>query len=73
MTKTVVIDDDAHALIIERQNAIKEKYNINLKISYMVSSILKCYIDQMEEILKRDIGGVSNEKKDLMEEKEINT
>jgi hypothetical protein len=55
MSKTVHIDDDAHTLVTEKQSEIKEKYNVSLKLSYMVSSIIKEYVHGMEDILKKEI------------------
>lgn len=63
--KTIIIDDNIHALIIQKQSDIRERYDINLTISYIVNSILKHYISKMEDILKKEIGrktgqGISN-------------
>ena len=67
MSKTVVVDEDVHALIIDKQAEIREKYNINLKISYMVGSILKRCIHEMEDLLKKEIGGNSKVSDDFVE------
>lgn len=61
MPKTIVIDDDAHAVIIQEQSRMKEKYDINLKISYIASYVLRCYGHKIEDILKKEIGGISDQ------------
>lgn len=55
MSKTVHIDDDVHMLITQKQSEIKEKYNVSLKLSYMVSSIIREYVHDMDDILKKEI------------------
>lgn len=50
ITKNVIIYDDAHKLIIDKQTEIFEKYRVNLKISDMASIISKNFIDKTEEL-----------------------
>lgn len=59
MTKTVAIDDDVHMLVYEKQLDIKKRYGINLKISFIINSILRNYIDKLEEILKDELCNTS--------------
>jgi hypothetical protein len=77
MSKTVHIDDDAHTLVTKKQSEIKKKYNVSLKLSYMVSSIIREYVHGMEDILKKEIGKIpkhinveNKAKSDIVEDKE---
>lgn len=51
MPKTVIIDDDVHTAILDEKSRIKKKYDIDLKISYIVSSVLRSHIYKIEKIL----------------------
>lgn len=55
ITKNVIIYDDAHKLIINKQTEIFEKYRVSLKISDMASIISKNFIDKIEELFR--LGG----------------
>lgn len=49
MVKSLIIEDNIHELIIEKQAELKKKYNVDIKISSIVESIL------MKEVPKYDI------------------
>lgn len=48
MTKTVIIPDDVHLLIIKKQIDIRERYGVTLRISDMVAVGMRNIIDKME-------------------------
>lgn len=50
MTKTVIIPDDIHLLIIKKQIDIRERYGVTLRISDMVAVGMRNIIDKMEEL-----------------------
>lgn len=50
MTKTVIIPDDVHLLIIKKQIDIRERYGVTLRISDMVAVGMRNIIDKMEEL-----------------------
>lgn len=49
-TKTVIIPDDVHMLIVKKQIEIKEKYGISMKITDMVTIGMKHAIDKIERL-----------------------
>ena len=49
MVKSLLIDDIIHEMIIDKQTELKNKYNIDIKISSIVEFILK------KEVPKYDI------------------
>lgn len=51
MTKTVIIPDDIHLLIIKRQIYIRENYGVNPRITDMLVAYIKNSIDKTEELL----------------------
>lgn len=56
MTKTVLIPDDVHILIIKKQIDIREKYGISLRISDMVAVGMRNIIDKMDELFRLGSG-----------------
>lgn len=51
MTKTVIIPDDIHLLIVKKQVDIREKYGINLRITDMLVAYVKVGLARTEELL----------------------
>lgn len=62
MPKTVIIDDDVHTAILEEKSRIKKKYDVDFKISYIVSSVLRTNICKMEDILISELSKRGNNK-----------
>lgn len=58
MTKTVIIPDDVHLLIIKKQIDIRERYGVTLRISDMVAVGMRNIIDKMEELFNLSNGEV---------------
>lgn len=50
MTKTVIIPDDVHLLIVKKQISIREKYGVTLRISDMVAVGMRNIVDKIEEL-----------------------
>ncbi len=51
MTKTVIIPDNVHILIVKKQIYIRENYGVNLRITDMLVAYIKDSIDRTEELL----------------------
>lgn len=62
-TKTIAIPEDVHQTISQVQLNIRKKYGINLKLSYIVTSVLKRYAESMEDILREGFSNVKNKEK----------
>lgn len=58
MTKTVIIPDDVHLVIIKKQIDIRERYGITLRISDMVAVGMRNIVDKMEELFNLSGGDV---------------
>ncbi len=61
-TKTIAIPEDVHQIISEVQLDIRKKHGINLKLSYIVTSVLKKYARNMEDILKEGFRNTGEDK-----------
>lgn len=64
-TKTIAIPEDVHQTITEVQLDIRKKYGISLKLSYIVTAILKKYARTMEDILKEGFNEQSDQEEDI--------
>lgn len=51
MTKTVIIPDNVHILIVKKQIDIRENYGVNLRITDMLVAYIKDSIGKTEELL----------------------
>lgn len=51
MTKTVIIPDEIHLLIIKKQIYIRENYGVSPRITDMLVAYIKAGIDRTEELL----------------------
>ena len=51
MTKTVIIPDDVHILIVKKQIYIRENYGVNLRITDMLVAYIKDSIGRTEDLL----------------------
>lgn len=51
MTKTVIIPDDIHLLIIKKQIDIRERYGVTPRITDMIVAYVKAGIDRTDELL----------------------
>ncbi len=51
MTKTVIIPDEVHILIVKKQIYIRENYGVNPRITDMVVAYIKAGLDRTEELL----------------------
>lgn len=69
-TKTIAIPEDVHQTISQVQLNIRKKYGINLKLSYIVTSVLKRYAENMEDILREGFSNVTKEKVGIKSEGE---
>lgn len=58
MTKTVIIPDDIHLLIIKKQVYIREKYGINPRITDMLVAYIKDGLERTEELLNIKTGDI---------------
>lgn len=56
--KTLAISEEVHFLIAKKQLEIREKYKIHIKISDIANFILKNNIDQIEDILRDNMGTI---------------
>lgn len=74
MTKTVIIPDDIHLLIIKKQIDIRERYGISPRITDMIVAYIKAGIGRTDELLNL-IDGSDTNKNDsrisLVEEADI--
>jgi hypothetical protein len=78
MTKTVIIPDDIHILIIKKQVEIREKYGVNPRITDMLVAYIKDGLERTEELLNIKTGdmGVAQSKSpriSLIEQSEVRT
>lgn len=67
MPKTVAIDDNVHDIILVKRIELRKKYNITLKISYMVNSILKRHVNDIEEILREQLNNVDDKQTGILQ------
>lgn len=51
MTKTVIIPDDMHLLIVKKQMYIRENYGVNPRITDILVAYIKAGLDRTEELL----------------------
>ena len=58
MTKTVIISDDDHALIVAKQREIYKKYRVSLRIVDITSAMIRYSIDKIEELFSLGEYGV---------------
>ena len=56
MTKTVIIPDNIHLLIIKKQVYIREKYGTNPRITDMLVAYIKDGLERTEELLNIKTG-----------------
>jgi len=48
MSKTVLIENDTHELIVNKQKEMKEKYEVDIKLSSIVDNVLKRHIREYD-------------------------
>lgn len=48
MSKTVLIEDDTHELIVNKQKEMKEKYGVDIKLASIVNNVLKRHIREYD-------------------------
>lgn len=51
MTKTVIIPDDIHMRIVERQMYIRKNFGVSVRITDMLVAYVKAGMDRTEELL----------------------
>lgn len=51
MSKTAQLDDDAHALIVDKQKELKRRRNVTVRISDLLSMYVKYSVNKTEELL----------------------
>lgn len=51
MSKTAPINDDVHALIVDKQTELKRKYKVIVKISDLIALYVRHGVDATEELL----------------------
>ncbi len=56
MTKTVIIPDDVHILIVKKQIYLRENYGVNPRITDMVVAYIRAGLDRTEELLNINTG-----------------
>ncbi len=61
MTKTVIIPDDIHLLIIKKQIDIRERYGVTPRITDMIVAYVKAGIDRTDELLSLIGDGTSGD------------
>lgn len=71
MSKTVPLEEDVHALILDKQKDLKKKRNITVRISDLLAMYVKDGIDRTEKLLglKEDENSDKDEVKALEAEK----
>ena len=76
MSKTAPIQDDVHALIVDKQLELKRRYKVSVKIADIIAMLVKNNINKVGEYLgfkndeesKKDIS--NNIKQKSLDEKE---
>ena len=48
MSKTVLIEDDTHELITNKQKELKDKYGIDIRLAFIINNILKQHIQEYD-------------------------
>lgn len=51
MSKTAQLDDDVHALIVDKQKELKRRRSVTVKISDLIAMYVKHGVNKTEELL----------------------
>lgn len=52
MSKTVLIENDTHELIVNKQKEMKEKYGVDIRLASIINDVLKRHIRKYDLIQK---------------------